>query len=123
VESGWFTQRIAESAFQEQRRTEAGELVQVGVNVFTESDEPPLEILEIPMATELAQVAAIELLRAERDAGAAARSLEALEAAASDPAVELVEPLVDCARASCTGGEVTKALQSVFGTWRETPAF
>jgi len=47
VETGWFTQRIAEAAYEEQRRTEAGHLVQVGVNAFQESDEPPLEILEI----------------------------------------------------------------------------
>ena len=32
-------------------------------------------------------------------------------------------PLVDCARANCTGGEVTAALQGVFGTWREVAAF
>jgi hypothetical protein len=30
---------------------------------------------------------------------------------------------VDCARADCTGGEVTQALQGVFGTWREAAAF
>src|SRR4029450_3263648 len=34
VENGWFTQRIAEAAFDEQRRTEAGGLIQVGVNAF-----------------------------------------------------------------------------------------
>jgi hypothetical protein len=31
--------------------------------------------------------------------------------------------LITCARAHCTGGEVTETLQGVFGTWRETPAF
>jgi methylmalonyl-CoA mutase N-terminal domain/subunit len=123
VESGWFTQRIAEAAFDEQRRFESGELVQVGVNAFEEADEPPLEILQIPMATERAQIAAVERLRAERDGSAAELALSALVEAASDPDAELIEPLVDCARARCTGGEVTRALQSVFGTWRETPAF
>jgi methylmalonyl-CoA mutase N-terminal domain/subunit len=34
-----------------------------------------------------------------------------------------MEPLIDCARARCTEGEVTEALQSVFGAWRETPRF
>jgi len=32
-------------------------------------------------------------------------------------------PLIGCARARCTEGEVTEALQSVFGAWRETPVF
>jgi len=123
VESGWFTQRIAEAAFEEQRRFEAGELVQVGVNAFAEADEPPLEILQISMETERAQIASIERVRAERDGPAAERALDALVEAARDPDAELIEPLVACARARCTGGEVTRALQSVFGIWRETPAF
>jgi methylmalonyl-CoA mutase N-terminal domain/subunit len=122
VETGWFTQRIAEAAFEEQRRTEAGELVQVGVNAFEESDEAPLEILEITAETERAQIAAVERVRAERDGAAAERALGALADAAGTDA-NLIEPLVDCARARCTGGEVTAALQAVFGTWREAPAF
>jgi methylmalonyl-CoA mutase N-terminal domain/subunit len=122
VETGWFTQRIAEAAFEEQRRTEVGSLVQVGVNAFTGSDEQALEILEITTETEHAQIAAMERVRAERDGPAAKRALDDLSAAASTSA-NLIEPLVDCARAHCTGGEVTAALQAVFGTWRETPAF
>jgi isobutyryl-CoA mutase large subunit len=122
VESGWFTQRIADASFDEQRRTESGELVQVGVNAFEEADDDALEILEITMATETAQIAAVERARASRDSGAARAALEALgEAAGTD--ANLIEPLVACARAGCTGGEVTEALQGVFGTWRETAAF
>ncbi|HEV8089338.1 MAG TPA: methylmalonyl-CoA mutase family protein [Actinomycetota bacterium] len=122
VESGWFTKRIADASFDEQRRMEAGELVQVGVNAFEEPGDDALEILEISMATETAQVAAVERMRASRDARAAAGALDALVAAA-DTDVNLIEPLVDCARAGCTGGEVTVALQGVFGTWREAAAF
>jgi methylmalonyl-CoA mutase N-terminal domain/subunit len=122
VENAWFTQRIAEAAYDEQRRTEAGELLQVGVNAFEEADEPPLEILEITTATEQAQIAALERMRADRDADAVARSLQDLAAAAETDA-NLIEPLVACARAGCTGGEVTATLQGVFGTWREAPAF
>src|SRR6266516_4843432 len=47
VESGWFVREIAEAAFQEQRRFEEGELIQVGVNAVTGSDDEPLEVLEI----------------------------------------------------------------------------
>jgi methylmalonyl-CoA mutase N-terminal domain/subunit len=122
VETGWFTQRIAEASFDEQRRIEAGDLVQVGVNVFEEPEDEPLEILEIPMGTEAAQIAAVEQLRAGRDVTAAEDAIGALVAAAGTDA-NLIEPLVVCARAGCTGGEVTTALQQVFGTWRETPAF
>jgi methylmalonyl-CoA mutase N-terminal domain/subunit len=123
VETGWFTSRIAEAAFEEQRRFEAGELTQVGVNAYADTTEPPLEILEIPLETERAQVAAVRDVRRDRDAAAADRALTALVAAARVADAELIEPLVACARAGCTGGEVTQALQSVFGVWRETPAF
>jgi methylmalonyl-CoA mutase N-terminal domain/subunit len=122
VESGWFTQRIADASFDEQRRMEAGELLQVGVNAFEEPDDDALEILEITMATEAAQIAAVERARARRDATAARAALEALADAANTDA-NLIEPLVECARAGCTGGEVTVTLQGVFGTWRETAAF
>ena len=123
VENGWFTQRIAEAAFDEQRRTEAGGLVQVGVNAFEEGPGLGPETLQIAMATERAQIEAVERVRAERDAGAAADALHALTAAAAAPDADLIEPLIACARAHCTGGEVTETLQAVFGTWRETPAF
>ena len=123
VENGWFTQRIAEAAFDEQRRTEAGALSTIGVNAYVETDDPPLEILEIPLVTEQAQRAAVANVRAERDPGAAADALTALTTAAAAPDAGLIEPLIECARARCTGGEVTRAMQAVFGTWRETPAF
>ncbi len=123
VESGWFVQEIAEAAFEEQRRYETGDLVQVGVNAFASSTDEPLEILEIPMATEEAQRTTIARTRTERDPAAVGAALAALTAAASTPDADLMEPLIDCARARCTEGEVTEALQSVFGAWRETPRF
>ena len=104
VENGWFTQRIAEAAFDEQRRTEAGELIQVGVNAFEEGPGLGPETLQIAMATERAQIEAVERVRAERDAGAAADALRALTAAAAAPDADLIEPLITCARAHCTGG-------------------
>jgi methylmalonyl-CoA mutase, N-terminal domain len=123
VENGWFVQEIAEAAFEEQRRFETQDLIQVGVNAFVSSDEEPLEILEIPMATEEAQRVAVARTRSERDASEVEMSLGALAAAAADPGADLMEPLIGCARARCTEGEVTLTLQSVFGPWRETPRF
>jgi methylmalonyl-CoA mutase N-terminal domain/subunit len=123
VETGWFTQRIAEAAFEEQRRFETGELVQVGVNAFEETEEPPLEILQIPMATEQAQREAVARARADRDQALARAALEDLREAAATGDEDLMLPLIECARARCTEGEITAGLQAVFGTWRETPAF
>jgi methylmalonyl-CoA mutase N-terminal domain/subunit len=123
VENGWFVQEIAEAAFDEQRRFEAGDLIQVGVNAFTGSAEEPLDVLEIPMATERTQRAAVGRTRDQRDAGAVEAALALLVAAARHEDADLMAPLIACARARCTEGEVTQALQDVFGAWRETPRF
>jgi methylmalonyl-CoA mutase N-terminal domain/subunit len=48
--------------------------------------------------------------------------LEALRSAAAGDA-NLMEPLLDCARAHCTEGEIVESLQRVFGTYTETPVF
>jgi methylmalonyl-CoA mutase N-terminal domain/subunit len=122
VETAWFTTEIAEAAFEEQQRVEAGELLQVGVNAFVEDEGALPEILAIGHETEHFQRRAVADTRSSRDPGAADAALAGLADAAREDGVDLMRPLIACARARCTGGEVTRALQDVFGTWRETPA-
>jgi methylmalonyl-CoA mutase N-terminal domain/subunit len=93
------------------------------VNAFVETDEPPLDTLVIGQATEDAQRAAVLGTRAARDAAATEAALAALTEACRDPDADLMAPLIGCARARCTEGEVTRAMQSVFGVWREAPRF
>jgi methylmalonyl-CoA mutase, N-terminal domain len=122
IERGVFQQAIAESAFSEQERFERGDLVKVGVTDFVEAGEQPIEILEISGGVETSQVERVREVRERRDAAAARAALDRLgELAATD--ANLVEPLVDCARAQCTEGEIVDALRSVFGSYTETPRF
>jgi len=122
IDSGYFQQEIAESAFREQERFERGDLVKVGVTDLVEQDEAPTEILEIPAETEGDQIERVRAVRGRRDAAAARTALERLAELASSDA-NLVEPLVDCARALCTEGEIVDALRGVFGEYVETPRF
>ena len=122
IERGHFQQEIAESAFREQERFERGDLVKVGVTDFVESDESPIEILEILPEVERAQIERLRTIRAGRDGAAAERALNRLTELASTDA-NLVEPLVDCARALCSQGEIVEALRGVFGSYTETPRF
>jgi methylmalonyl-CoA mutase N-terminal domain/subunit len=122
IERGWFQRRIAESAFREQERYESGDLVKVGVTDFVDADEPPIETLVIGEGTERTQVEAVRRTRAERDGSAAEEALLALKEAATTE-VNLMEPIVRCARARCTEGEIVRSLADVFGTYRESPAF
>jgi methylmalonyl-CoA mutase N-terminal domain/subunit len=122
IERGYFQQEIAESAFREQERYERGDLVKVGVTDFVDEGERPLELLEIPADVERQQIARVRSVRERRDASASAAALERLVDLASTDA-NLVEPLVDCARALCTEGEIVDALRRVFGEYVETPRF
>ncbi|HEY7399899.1 MAG TPA: methylmalonyl-CoA mutase family protein [Actinomycetota bacterium] len=122
IEQGWFQQEIADASFREQQRAEAGDLVKVGVNRFVDHRDGEIDILEIGSEVERRQVERVRDLRAARDADAAERALAELTRLAATDA-NLIEPIVDCARADCTEGEIVRALAEVFGTYRETPRF
>ena len=122
IERGWFQQEIAESAFAEQRRYETGDLVRVGVDAFVDPNDPGVDTLVIGGEAEVAQRARIARTRAEREEGRAASALTGLSAAARTDA-NLMEPLIECAGARCTEGEIVAALTQVFGEYRETPWF
>jgi methylmalonyl-CoA mutase, N-terminal domain len=122
IERGVFQQAIAESAFGEQERFERGDLVKVGVTDHVESGDQPVEILEISHEVEPLQIRRVREVRERRDASAAQAALDRLEGLAVTDA-NLVEPLVDCARALCTEGEIVDALRRVFGSYTETPRF
>ena len=122
IEGGWFQGLIAEAAFDEQRRYESGELTRVGVNRFVEEHEEPIDTLVIGPDAESRAVARLRELRSSRDAAGADAALASLVHAAEGD-VNLIEPLVDCARSGCTEGEIVSALEKVFGAYRETPVF
>jgi methylmalonyl-CoA mutase, N-terminal domain len=96
--------------------------VKVGVTDFVDEGERPLELLQIPPDVEREQIGRVRSVRERRDLSAAAAALERLVELASTDA-NLVEPLVDCARALCTEGEIVDALRRVFGEYVETPRF
>jgi len=122
IEAGYFQQEIADSAYREQERYEKGRLVKVGVTDFVEDDERPIETLVISPEVEAEQVESVRRVRADRDEAGASRAIDRLREAASGDA-NLIEPLVDCARAMCTEGEIVDALRRVFGDYLETPRF
>ncbi|HJR97994.1 MAG TPA: methylmalonyl-CoA mutase family protein [Actinomycetota bacterium] len=123
IERGWFQQLIAEAAFEEQRRLESGDLVKVGVNAFADPGARTVDTLVIGPQAEAQQRGAVARTRSRRDTAAADGALARLASAASDPDAELIEPLIACARARCTEGEIVRTLIAVFGDYRETPRY
>jgi len=123
VKTGFPQREIADAAFRYQREVEAGERKVVGVNAYTEGDDHQTAIWRIDPTLEAGQIARVRAVREARDAEAAGASLQRLEAAARDEGQNLMPHLIECARAEATEGEMVQALQRVFGTYTETPAF
>ncbi len=120
IEEGWFQGVIADSAYELEKAISSGERAIVGVNRYAKDDEPPIDILRIPAELEAEQCARLATVRERRDEAAATRALAALEAGAAGDA-NLMELLVDAARARASLGEMTAAMKAVFGGYREPP--
>ena len=109
-----FPQReIAEASFRHQSEVDSGERVVVGVNRYRSETEEPIQTLRIDPALERKQIGRLEAVRTRRDGAEVERSLTALrEAAGSDS--NLMDPLLDCARAHASEGEIVESLQRVW---------
>jgi methylmalonyl-CoA mutase N-terminal domain/subunit len=118
-----FPQReIADASFRLQQEIETGERVIVGVNRYKQHDQADTDTLKIPVELERKQIGRVQAVRASRDNVGVEAALTALrDAAESDR--NLMEPLLDAARAHATEGEIVESLQRVFGTYTETPVF
>jgi methylmalonyl-CoA mutase N-terminal domain/subunit len=114
---------IADAAFALQQEIDAAERVVVGVNRYVASDEEPIPTLRVDPALERKQIGRLQAARAARDGAAVERSLAALREHAAHADRNLMEPLLDCARAHASEGEIIESLQQVFGDYTETPVF
>jgi ethylmalonyl-CoA mutase len=113
--------RLVGSMVERTRRIESGRQQVVGVNVFTETAESPLDspgnILTVDPALEAETIADVRAWRADRDAQAVAAALAALTAAAED-GTNIMVPSIELAKVGGTTGEWSAALRKVFGEYR-----
>ena len=118
VASGMPKLRIEETAARRQAMIDRGDEVIVGVNKYRLTEEDPIDILEIDnTAVREAQVARLDQIKASRDADAVASALTALEEAAKADG-NLLAAAVEAARARATVGEISMAMEKVFGRHR-----
>ena len=122
LETGWLQRKIAESAARQQWEIEQHRRMIVGVNEFV-TDEPELSIplLRIGEDTEREQRERMAKMRATRDNALCEQRLNALRDAAKTDA-NVIPFILDCARAYCTLYEIRRAMEDVFGAYRE-PVF
>ena len=119
VESGWAKLRIEASAAEKQARIDSGRDVIVGVNKFKLDKEDPVEILEIDnVAVRDNQIARLKSIRASRNEARVRQTLEALTNAARQREGNLLELSIAAMRERATVGEVSDALEQVWGRHR-----
>ena len=119
IEAGIPKLRIEEAAAKTQARIDAGVQSVIGVNKYAPIDERPIDVLKIDnSAVRSRQIAKLQRLKAERDPAALHEAVDALTRAADRGNGNLLALAVDAARAKATVGEISSALEKVFGRHR-----
>ena len=118
IELGYPQREISRAAYQYQQKVEKGHELLVGINVHADSDEVPLEILQISPQSEKAQIQRLRKFRQQRDQDAVWRTLTGLRKAATGE--ENIFPFIlEAVRAYGTVGEISDVLRDVWGVYEE----
>lgn len=121
VAAGWPKAMIEEAAAGRQARVDRGDDVIVGVNKYRLANEDLLETLEVDNAkVREGQIARINAVKAARDEAACQAALDALREGAKGKG-NLLELAVEAARARATLGEISQAMEDVFGRYATRP--
>ena len=119
VDSGWAKLKIEASAAEKQARIDSGADVIVGVNKYKLAKEDPIEIREVDnVKVRAGQIARLNKIKAERDNAAVQRALDALTSCAAGGQGNLLALSIAAIRLRATVGEVSDALEQVFGRHR-----
>jgi len=119
VDSGWAKLKIEASAAEKQARIDSGRDVIVGVNKYRLKTHDKVEILEVDnVKVREAQLARLQTIKAARDGAKVAVALKALTEAAQNDTGNLLALSIEAIRARATVGEVSDALEQVYGRHR-----
>jgi methylmalonyl-CoA mutase len=119
VESGWAKLQIERCAAEKQARIDSGQDVIVGVNKYKLNKEDPIETLDVDNhAVREGQVARLAKIRATRDSAAVEKALAALTNAAQHKNGNLLDLAIKASRLRATVGEISDALEKVWGRHR-----
>lgn len=119
IETGIPKMRIEEASARKQARIDSGKDVIVGVNRFRLDKEAPLDILDIDnTAVRIAQIKRLEQMKKDRDNTAVEAALNAITKCAETGNGNLLELAVDAARKRASLGEISYAMEKVFGRYK-----
>ena len=125
IRAGFFQEEIGRSAYEYQLRVEAGETVVVGVNKFSDGQDPPIIPSPDFSALEVGQVAGLKQVKASRDNTAVLAALQAIADIAPEylPAhigarAPLMPRIIDAVRLRASVGEIADTLEKVWGRYQ-----
>ncbi|XDD56215.1 methylmalonyl-CoA mutase [Leptospira sp. WS4.C2] len=119
IETGIPKMRIEEASARKQARIDSGKDVIVGVNRFRLEKEAPIDILDIDnTAVRIAQIKRLEQMKKDRDNTAVEAALNAITKCAETGDGNLLELAVDAARKRASLGEISYAMEKVFGRYK-----
>jgi methylmalonyl-CoA mutase N-terminal domain/subunit len=121
IESGWFQNELAASAYHHAKTVESGLKPVIGVNRFA-SQSDPIAVFHMDPVGEERQRESLRALRRRRSHEEVLRCLELVEAAARS-GENVVPACVEAVKAYATIGEIVGRLRTVFGEWRPTGAY
>jgi methylmalonyl-CoA mutase len=118
IQAGIPKMRIEEAAARTQARIDSGQQAVVGLNKYRPATAEQIDVLKVDnTAVREAQIVSLKKLRAERDQGRVEAALRALTEAARTGTDNLLELSIDAARARATVGEISAALEKVYGRY------
>ena len=121
IETGIPKMRIEEAAARKQARIDSGKDIIVGVNRYEHNEASQIEILEVDNAkVKDSQIKRLRDVKANRKNESVKQLLQELEDAARNSTGNLLEIAVRCAQARCTLGEISTALENVYGRYTAT---
>ena len=119
IETGVPKMRIEEAAARKQARIDSGKDIIVGVNQYRVNEETVMDILDVDNTkVRTQQIERLQHLKANRDAQKAEQALEALTDAAKTGKGNLLELAVTAAECRCSLGEISYALEKVYGRYK-----
>jgi methylmalonyl-CoA mutase len=121
IEAGLPKLRIEEAAARKQARIDSGKDKIIGVNIYQVEDKTEMDILDVDNnAVRESQVTRLKQLRSERDEAKCTESLQAITHAARTGEGNLLELAITAARNRASLGEITQAMEEIFGRYSAT---
>src|SRR3989338_10414227 len=122
IEKGYPQKEIARASYHYQQQLERGEKVIVGINKYTQKEDPPIETLYIDETAEKRQVTALRKIKKERSQAKLSKALDHLKKGAQKKE-NLVPLVLEAVEQMGTIGEICDSLKEVYGEYREASVF